>query len=139
MYVGRQSSGVRTPRAGRVPAPIWYKQTGVLDNAVAEQWKAKDLDHYLQTHWATVGPKVSGRMFFYCGSADNYFSNNALQLFQENMTKLTKPKADFTFRWGLNGEHGWMPMTFPQLFTGMARYMARQAPDGTDVSGWIKM
>jgi len=121
------------------PAPIWDKQTGVIDPVVAQQWKSKDLDDYLRSHWATVGPKVAGRMFFFCGSADNYFYNNALQLFQENTKKLSKPKADFTFRWGLNGEHGWMPMTFPQLFTSVARYMARHAPDGTDVSGWINM
>jgi hypothetical protein len=119
------------------PAPIWDKQTGVIDHAVADQWRRMDLGDYVQRHWATLGPKVAGRMFFYCGLADNVYYEYPTQLFQEDTKRLTDPKADFRFRYGPHGIHPWLPMTIPQLLTDMATYMAEQAPDGTDVSGWF--
>ena len=47
------------------------------------------------------------------------------------------PRAGFTFQWGEGAGHGWMPMSPPDLISEMAAYMAEQAPDGTDTSGWI--
>ena len=121
------------------PAPIWDKQTGVIDHAVADQWRRMDLGDYVQRHWATLGPKIAGRMFFYCGLADNVYYEYPTKLFQKDTKRLTHPKADFRFRYGPHGVHPWLPMSIPELLTDMATYMARQAPDGTDVSGWIKM
>jgi len=119
------------------PARIWNKETGVINHAVAEQWRRMDLGDYVQSNWATLGPKIAGRMFFYCGLADNFYSNYPTQLFQEDTKRLTDPKADFRFRYGPHGIHPWLPMTIPQLLTDMATYMAEQAPPGTDVSGWF--
>ena len=66
------------------PAPIWDKQTGMIDHAVAEQWRRVDLGDYVQRHWATLGPKIAGRMFFYCGLADNFYYEYPTQLFQDD-------------------------------------------------------
>ena len=125
--------------AGGYPVPIWNKQTGVIDHRVAEQWRRVDLGDYLKRHWTTVGPKVAGRMFFYCGLADNFYYENPTQLFQEVTKRLKRPKADFTFEYGPEGVHPWLPMTLDELLTDMAEYMADQAPAGTDVSGWIDL
>jgi len=121
------------------PAPIWDRKTGVIDNHVARAWRPKDLSLYLQRHWDDVGPLVAGRMFFWCGTMDNFFYDNPTRLFEEQTATFTHPQADFSFEWGVGEGHGWMPMTIEELITDMARYMAEQAPHGTDVSGWIKL
>jgi hypothetical protein len=119
------------------PASIWNKLDGTIDHSVARQWLPMDMDHYLQANWATLGPLLSGRLFFFVGTADTFFLNNAVQLFQQNTAKLTNPKADFSFRYGLNQPHGWSPYTTAQLVTIMAHYMASHAPAGMSTSRWL--
>ena len=119
------------------PAPIWDRKTGVIDHDVAKAWRPRDLSLYLQRHWDDVGPLIAGRMFFWCGTMDDFFYDNPTRLFEEQTGTFTNPKADFSFEWGEGQGHGWMPMTFEEVFIDMAAYMADRAPKGTDVSGWI--
>ena len=119
------------------PAPIWDRKTGVIDHAVARAWRPRDLSLFLQKHWDEVGPLVAGRMFFWCGTMDDAFYDNPTRLFEQRTATFANPKADFSFVWGEGEGHPWMPMTFEELFIDMAAYMADQAPEGTDVSGWI--
>jgi hypothetical protein len=63
------------------PKPIFDKQTGVIDRSVAAYWKEHyDLSAILQRDWATLGPKLKGKLRVYVGSADTYFLNNACLL-----------------------------------------------------------
>jgi len=119
------------------PAPIWNKLTGEIDHSVAEQWLPMDLDHYVTTNWSTLGPLLTGRLFFFVGTADTYFLNDAVQLFQQNVEKLTDPAPNWSFDYGLNKPHGYTPYTTAQLVTIMAQYMAAQAPAGVDTSVWL--
>jgi hypothetical protein len=121
---------------GGYPAAIWDKETGVIDHGVARAWKPKDLDLYLKRHWDAVGPLVAGRMFFWCGTMDNFFLDNPTRIFEAQTAILTDPAADFSFEWGEGEGHGWLPMSPPDLVTQMADYMAARAPDGVEVSGW---
>ena len=120
------------------PAEIWDKKTGVIDHNVARAWRPKDLSLYLQMHWAAVGPLVAGRIFFWCGTWDEFLYNYPTRLFEERAAALTHPRADFSFEWGEGEGHGWMPMGPDGLIIDMAEYMAAHAPEGTDVSGWCK-
>ncbi len=38
------------------PAPIWDKQTGEIDHAVAQAWRPMDLSLYVEDHWARDRP-----------------------------------------------------------------------------------
>ncbi|MEL6275025.1 MAG: alpha/beta hydrolase-fold protein, partial [Bacteroidota bacterium] len=59
------------------PKPIWDKQTGEIDKEVAKYWQENfDLTHILQRDWATLGPKLKGKLNIYCGDMDNYYLNN---------------------------------------------------------------
>lgn len=118
-------------------APIWNKLSGDIDHAVAQKWLPMDFDNYLTTNWSKLGSKLSGRMHFFVGTADTFFLNDAVQLFQHNTAKLTNPRTRFTFRYGINKPHGWSPYTPQQLITIMARYMAQQAPPGTNTEVWL--
>src|SRR5208282_2224254 len=56
------------------PQPIFDKETGVIDATVAAYWKEHyDLSAILQRDWATLGPKLQGKLNVYVGSADTYF------------------------------------------------------------------
>ena len=113
-----------------IPAPIWDKVTGAIDPAVAQQWLPMDMDNYVTSHWDKLGRLLSGRMFFFVGTADTYFLNNAVRLFQQNTDMLTDPATDWSFDYGVDQPHGYSPYTNQQLVTIMAQYMAAQAPHG---------
>jgi Putative esterase len=71
------------------PAPIWDKQSGVIDHSVAAYWKTHfDLTSIVTSNWTTLGPKLAGRMHFYVGSEDTYFLNNGVELFEQATSKL---------------------------------------------------
>lgn len=82
-----------------------------------------DLRLYLEDNWASLGPKVAGRIFVGVGDDDTYFLNNAVELLQLAANKWTNPLADATFVYGPNGNHGWRPYTTPQLLTLMYEAM----------------
>eukprot|EP01052_Picozoa_sp_SAG31_P053320 SAG31_NODE_13611_length_857_cov_1.360158_1_plen_126_part_10 len=61
------------------PTPIWNKLTGDIDPDVAMHWKEHyDLRHILERDWATLWPKVKGKLHVYCGTMDNFYLNNGV-------------------------------------------------------------
>ena len=66
------------------PKPIWDKRTGVIDRDVAGYWRDHyDLSYILRRDWATLGPKLRGKLHIYVGDMDNYYLNNAVYLVEE--------------------------------------------------------
>ncbi|QUQ63952.1 alpha/beta hydrolase-fold protein [Kutzneria sp. CA-103260] len=119
------------------PSPIWDKRTGAVDHAVAAYWQAhSELSTIVTARWATLGPKIAGRLHVYVGTEDTYFLNNGVQLFEQKTDQLTSPKPDFQFIYGVGQPHGWQPVSDQEIFTTMADFLARLAPGGTDTSGW---
>ena len=123
---GRRSTARRAPTAIRRPSGT--RTTGVIDHTVAQQWLPKDLDNYVTTNWDMLGHKLEGRLFFFVGTADTFFLNNAVRLFQQNVEQLTDPAPNWSFDYGVDQPHGYTPYTTAQLVTIMAQYMADQAP-----------
>jgi hypothetical protein len=119
------------------PAPIWDKRTGAIDHTVAAYWKKHfDLSSIVATNWTKLGPKIAGRLHVYVGTEDTYFLNDGVAYFEQRTNALTSPKPHFQFIYGVSQPHGWTPVTDQQLLTTMADFIARHAPQGTDVSGW---
>ena len=55
------------------PKRIFDKVTGEIDRSVADYWREHyDLRYIMQRDWATLGPKLRGKIHLYCGSLDNY-------------------------------------------------------------------
>ena len=72
------------------PQPIFNKETGEIDHNVAAYWKEHyDLRSILEKNWATLGPKLQGKIHIYVGSDDTYFLNDAVYL-MEDFLKSTK-------------------------------------------------
>ena len=52
------------------PQPLYDKVTGVIDKEVAEYWRENfDLSYMIKRDWATLGPKVAGKLHIYCGTS----------------------------------------------------------------------
>lgn len=81
------------------PLPIWDKETGVIDKAVAQHWQENyDLSYILQRDWATLWPKVAGKIHVFVGDMDTYYLNNAVYKFQEMLEEQGAAPSDYEVR-----------------------------------------
>jgi S-formylglutathione hydrolase FrmB len=90
-YGGQFASfnAVFSPRAddGR-PMRLFDVETGAIDHAVAEAWRRYDIREILAEHWATLGPKLAGKLHVYCGLEDTFRLEGATRLLQEQLEAL---------------------------------------------------
>jgi hypothetical protein len=130
------------------PAPIFDKETGAIDPAVAAYWKEHyDLRNILQRDWATLGPKLRGKLHVFCGSADNYFLNDAVYLLEDFLKSTTNPPYDGEVHYGERAEHCWngdpnLPNYLSRLHYNVQYLPAilsrieKTAPAGADLKSW---
>lgn len=129
------------------PAPIWDKRTGVVDSVVAAHWRENfDLSHILQRDWATLGPKLRGKLRIYVGDMDNYYLNNAVYEV-EDFLRRASPPADAVVDYGDRDEHCWngdhtrsnaySRLRYPQMvLPWTVERMLMTAPAGADLRSW---
>jgi hypothetical protein len=129
------------------PKPIFNKETGDIDHTVAANWKDHyDLRNILERDWPTLGPKLRGKLHIYCGSADNYFLNNAVYLL-EDFLKTSNPPYEGEVKYGDRAEHCWngdptLPNYLSRLHYNtmyLPKIMERiekTAPPGADLTSW---
>jgi hypothetical protein len=117
------------------PKRLWNKETGVIDHAVAEQWRKYDLRHILETNWATLGPKVAHKLNVYMGDMDSYYLNNATELLNEFLQKADNPKFTGEIVFQRRAPHCWGPRG-AELMKKMVAHIERHAPAGADVKSW---
>jgi hypothetical protein len=129
------------------PQRIWDKRTGVINPAVAAHWRENyDLTHIMRRDWATLGPKLAGKLHIYVGDMDNFYLNNAVYL-TEDFLKSAKPAANAEIAYGDRAEHCWngdptQPNAISRLryntmyVDKMLARMAKTAPAGADLTSW---
>lgn len=117
------------------PKPLWDKRTGVIDRSVAEAMRANgyDLRDYVERNWATIGPKLVGKLHVAVGDMDNYFLNLGVYRFETFLESTREPgKGPYyagSFSYGRPLKpHGWQPWTNQELLRIMAEQVAKQAP-----------
>ena len=90
------------------PVRLWDKATGEIDHEVAEYWRENyDLTHILRRDWATLGPKLAGKLNIYVGDMDNYYLNNAVYLTEEFLESTENPYYGGEVDYGDRAEHCW--------------------------------
>ena len=132
------------------PKEIFNKTTGVIDHQTAAYWHDHyDLNAILQRDWATLGPKLQGKLHIYVGSDDTYMLNNAVYLI-EDFLKTTGTQGHGVpyqgeVQYGPRAEHCWngdpsLPNAYSRLHYN-AMYLpkivdriAKTAPPGADMS-----
>ena len=117
------------------PKPLWDKRTGTIDREVAAYMRDHgfDLRDHLQRNWATLGPKLAGKLHFFAGDMDDFYLNLAVYQMQDFLESTTSPKSDATFTYGrpMKG-HGWHAFTwaeFVRRFADAAKRGAGERPD----------
>ncbi|WP_394822593.1 alpha/beta hydrolase-fold protein [Pendulispora albinea] len=130
------------------PKDIWDKQTGVIDHDVATYWRDHyDLSHILQRDWATLGPKVRGKIHIYVGDMDNFYLNNAVYRIEEFLKKTSNPPYEGEVDYGDRAEHCWngdhtrpnalSRLRYPQLyFPKIMDRIRKSAPRGSDLKSF---
>ncbi len=131
------------------PQPIWDKQTGEIDHKIADYWR----EHYdltriiIQRDWATLGPKLAGKIHIYVGSADTYYLNDAVYYAQGVLEALRNPVYGGQVDYGDRAEHCWngdhaLPNGLSRLHYNtfylpmiLARIKAT-APKDADLTSW---
>ncbi len=127
------------------PQPIWDKVSGRIDPAVAAYWKENyDLRHIMERDWATLGPKLRGKVNIYVGDMDNYYLNNAVY-FTEKFLRANDFGGEVTY--GDRAEHCWngdpdqpnaiSRLRYHQMFIPKWSEKVRElAPAGADLGSW---
>ena len=130
------------------PAAVYDKTTGKIDKAVVAYWRDHyDLNFILKRDWATLGPKLEGKLHIAVGDSDTFFLNNAVHLLEANLKATRSPHSDATFDYGPRAPHCYVG-TFPDwshgaeiglfdtLLPSMVQHMLATAPAGADVKSW---
>jgi hypothetical protein len=129
------------------PRRIWDRETGEVDPVTAEYWREHyDLAHILQRDWATLGPKLRGKLRIYAGDMDNYYLNNAVYGV-EAFLKGADPPAEAVVEYGDRAEHCWngdhsranaySRLRYPQMvLPWVVDRILDTAPAGADVDSW---
>lgn len=130
------------------PRRIFDKLTGEIDSTVALYWKEHyDLRHILERDWATLGPKVAGKIHIYCGDMDNYYLNNAVYLMEDFLKKTNNPFYNGEVDYGDRAEHCWNGDHDNPNYISRLRYntmylpkilkrISETAPKGADLRSW---
>ncbi|MCG6925607.1 MAG: hypothetical protein LJF30_09880 [Acidobacteria bacterium] len=130
------------------PRRIWNKRTGQIDHEVAEHWRENyDLSHILRRDWATLGPKLEGKIHIYCGDMDNFYLNNAVYLVEDFLEKTENPYYGGEIDYGDRAEHCWNGDHTRPNATSRLRYnqmyvpkilerIRKAAPPGADLTSW---
>ena len=70
------------------PMPLFDWTTGDVDPAVAKAWEAYDIRLIIERNWATLGPKLAGKLHVYAGEVDTFYLEGAVRLLIESLDGL---------------------------------------------------
>lgn len=90
-YGGQFASfdAVFSPRGedGR-PMPLFDRATGKIDPFVARSWEKYDIVLQLRRNWATLGPRLAGKLKVYVGDQDSFRLEGACYLLRDALREL---------------------------------------------------
>jgi hypothetical protein len=130
------------------PKRIFDKVSGDIDTTVAAYWRENyDLRYILERDWATLGPKLQGKIHLYCGDMDNYYLNNAVYLMEDFLKKTKSPFYNGEVEYGDRAEHCWNGDHENPNYVSRLRYntmylpkilkrIQETAPKGADTKSW---
>jgi len=131
------------------PKKIFDPLTGTIDKDVVAYWHDHyDLTAIIMRDWATLGPKLEGKLHLAVGDGDTFFLNNAVHLLQKQLETTRNPHSDATFQYGPGEPHCYTGgpseytmqqnnLTWPErVLPKMAEHWLATAPPGADVKSW---
>ena len=74
---------------------IWDKLTGEINADVAKYWQDHyDLTYILQRDWATLGPKLVGKIHITSGTSDQWYLTNSVRRLEKVLQATKDPYYD---------------------------------------------
>ncbi|MGQ0579988.1 MAG: alpha/beta hydrolase-fold protein, partial [Betaproteobacteria bacterium] len=70
------------------PRRLWDRSTGAIDFDVAKNWEPYDIRLKLERNWATLSPKLAGKLHVYTGDIDTFYLDGAARLLQQSLRDL---------------------------------------------------
>jgi S-formylglutathione hydrolase FrmB len=109
------------------PKPLWNRDTGKVDPAVAKHWEKYDLRLVLERNWATLGPQLQGKLHIYMGMEDNYYLEGAVVLLKQSLQQLG---SDAVVELYPGRDHGTLinPELRQRIYQDMAQTFRRHHP-----------
>ena len=77
-----------------LPSLMFDPETGKIDHEIAKQWEKYDLLKILKNNWATLGPKLQGKIWIWTGDMDGLYSNVAVRFLKAFLDKTENPASD---------------------------------------------
>ncbi len=126
------------------PRLLYDKWTGEIDKGVVEYWRENyDLRHILERDWATLGPKLVGKIHITMGTMDTYFLEEATRLMEEFLEGTTDPYYGGSFEWGERRPHCFTghaefpgQTAYQRILPKMMDRILATAPPGADTVSW---
>lgn len=130
------------------PLRIWDKKSGVINRDVALYWRENyDMRYILQRDWATLGPKLAGKLHVFVGDMDNFHLNNAVYRLEDFLESTENPYYDGVIDYGDRQEHCWNGDQENPNYLSRLRYntmyvpkilerLLTTAPAGADLTSW---
>jgi hypothetical protein len=79
------------------PQPLFDRDTGVVDAAVAAHWRGHfDIAERLRTRWPTLQPDLDGKIRVIVGTADNFHLDGSVRRLQAVLDGLGA-RSDFRY------------------------------------------
>jgi S-formylglutathione hydrolase FrmB len=70
------------------PVKLFDRETGAIDSEVRNAWLRYDISALLQRDWATLGPKLKGKIHITVGSLDNIHLEEPVALLRDRLKNL---------------------------------------------------
>jgi hypothetical protein len=121
------------------PVLLFDKQTGAINREVVNYMRENgfDLTEYTRRNWATLGPKLVGKLNFFSGDMDNFYLNLAVYDFQAMLAQTKDPHYPGRFEYGRPKKgHNWHLTDFSEMIREMAEHVKKTAPAGEDSAQW---
>ena len=70
------------------PRALWDRATGAVDPVTAKAWEKYDIRLILERNWATLGPKLKGKIRVVTGEEDTFYLDGAAKLLKASLSSL---------------------------------------------------
>lgn len=77
-----------------LPVAAFHPITGEIDTVAVKNWENYDLLKIMKANWATLGPKLQGKLWVWMGDMDQFYLNNAMREMDVFLKSVTNPKSD---------------------------------------------
>src|SRR5437868_3841582 len=114
----------------------WAACPDAIDFRMYEVINIYDLRYILERDWATLGPKLTGKLHLYVGTMDTWHLNNAVYLMEEFLTKAKSPAANAVVEYGDRKPHCWSGHEMAYWFRQLEDRILKTAPKGADLTSW---